>query len=278
MTEPSGLPQSILVSAMWSYAAAVLNPAEQLRRAAGPPQPHGNPPVAVPSPGLGPRFSTQHSEPELLEDAGDHGHLVEEFDEMAEVYDSYVRPFSTPIFSVALSVIAPILPREARVLDAGCGPGRQLKRMSRLVPDGEVVGLDLAAGMVEAARRSARAAGCDNTAFYQADVGLLPEAFGESFDLVYNCLAHHHFPEPTQAAAEALRCLRPGGTYAVIDPGPSWYINMAAPLARWADPGWVGFHTPAEFTEVLKGVGFARVAWYDLLPGFQLILGQRDHN
>ena len=86
-----------------------------------------------------------------------------------------MRPFSKPIFDEAARVMSQWLPRNARLLDAGCGPGRELKQMARLVPDGEVVGIDLAAGMVVSAHRAARAAGLDHCALYQSDVGELPK-------------------------------------------------------------------------------------------------------
>jgi ubiquinone/menaquinone biosynthesis C-methylase UbiE len=257
---------------MWSWSALVLEPA-RLARAAAPP-----PDLAPgPRPGLGPRFSLLQTVPRLLEQSTEHDHLVEEFDRISEVYDAYVRPFSTPIFREALRLLRPLLPPDARVLDAGCGPGRELKAVARLVPQGEVVGVDLAAGMVNSAWRAARAAGLDNTAFVQADVGELPEDFAGEFDLVYNCLAHHHYPEPAAAASGVLRCLRPGGAYAVIDPGPTWFAKVSAPLSRAADPGWVGFHTPEEFDALFTSAGFVDFRWLDLLPGFGIALGRAPH-
>jgi SAM-dependent methyltransferase len=258
-----------LVGAMWWWSALVLEPA-RARRAM-------SPPVLLspgPRPGLGPRFSRSLTAPRLLDEPTEHDHLVVEFDRISEVYDAYVRPFSTPIFAEALRVLRPLLPPDARVLDAGCGPGRELKAVARLVPQGEVVGVDLAAGMVGSAHRAARAAGLDNTAFVQADVGNLPDDFAGAFDLVYNCLAHHHYPEPAAAAAGVLKCLRPGGAYAVVDAGPAWMATLAAPLSRVADPGWVGFHTPDEFTSLLSGVGFVDAQWVDLLPGFGIALAR----
>jgi SAM-dependent methyltransferase len=174
-----------------------------------------------------------------------------------------------------VAVIEPWLAPGARLLDAGCGAGRELRRMARLVPDGEVVGVDLAAGMVNAAQRAARAAGLDHCAFFQADVGDLPEAFSGAFDLVYSSLAHHHYPDPEAATREVLRCLRPGGVYCVVDPGPSWFTTISAPFARRTDPGWIGFHTPAEFRRLLGDAGFARTGWRELLPGFGLAVGQK---
>jgi SAM-dependent methyltransferase len=263
---------------MWSYAASVLYPAQALRRAglAQPADPIGDLPLPLPDAGLGPRFSETHPLPVLLDAPTAHDQLVVEFDRMAEVYDAYVAPFSKPIFDEALEWLRRIVPTRARILDAGCGPGRELRRMARLVPRGEVVGIDLAAGMVQSAYQATHAQGLDNTAFFQADVGALPEVFDGQFDVVYCSLAHHHYPQPAAAATSVLRALRPGGIYCVVDPGPAWYTALSAPVARWADPGWIGFHTPDEFRALFAAAGFVRSAWLDLLPGFGLAIGQKS--
>ena len=268
---------SVLVSAMWWYAATVLSPAQHLKRLGLfiPASPLGELPRDVPRPGLGPRFSREHPRPVFLKGPARHRHLVEEFDHMADVYAEFVQPFSRPIFEEALEAMTPYLRPDSRVLDAGCGPGREMQQVARLVPQGEVIGIDLSAGMVRAAHAAVRARGLSNCALFQADVGELPERFSGQFDLVYSCLAHHHYPEPGAAAAALFRCLRPGGVYCVCDPGPAWFTAMSAPLARWADPGWIGFHTPEQFCDLFLRAGFARAAWLEILPGFGLAVGQR---
>jgi SAM-dependent methyltransferase len=275
---PAQIAEAHLVSALWWYSATVLYPARELRRhgvrIVGPPV--GEPPTGLPRRGLGPHFSVRHTAPVMLDEPAKNGHLVEEFDRLAWLYETLVRPFSTPIFDEALEVIRGYLSPDSRVLDVGCGPGRELRRIASFVPRGEVVGIDLAAGMVTAAHASTRRRGLDNCALFQADVGDLPRAFTRKFDVVYNCLAHHHFPDPTAAAANVLRCLRPGGVYCVIDPGPAWFNRLSAPLGRLADPGWIGWKTPDEFRALLAGAGFARVCWFPLLPGFGLAVGQKE--
>ena len=67
----------------------------------------------------------------------------------------------------------------------------------------------------------------------------------------------------------------PGGLYAVIDAGPEWYAKLSSPLAAWADPGWIGFHTPEEFRELFTTAGFQRACWIDLLPGSGVALGRK---
>ena len=255
----------------------MLYPAKALRRSGirvvGPPV--GEEPAGLPRPGLGRHFSKSRPRPVLLEEPSENRHLVEEFDELAEFYEVLVRPFSTPIFDEALAVIRRYLAPDSRVMDAGCGPGRELRRVAALVPGGEAVGIDLAAGMVKVAHPSALARGLDNCAFFQADVSSLPRGFRGRFDVVYSCLAHHHYPDPHAAAEGVLRCLRPGGVYCVIDPGPAWFNALSAPLGWLADPGWIGWKRPEEFRALLEGAGFARTCWIPLLPGFGLATGQR---
>jgi ubiquinone/menaquinone biosynthesis C-methylase UbiE len=266
----------MLVGAMWSYAANVLYPAQALRRA-GLLQRSvvGEIPVRAHANGSGPLFSRLYPRPVLMGRPTEHDHLVEEFDRMAEVYDAFVMPFSTPIFDEAMHELQPLLSSDARVLDAGCGAGAELQRVARLVPAGEVVGLDLSAAMVNSAWRAARAHGLDNCAFFQADVGRLPVDFEGAFDVVYSSLAHHHYPDPPAAAREICRALRPGGIYCVVDPGPEWFNRLSAPLAKWADPGWIGFHTPDQFRRLFGEAGFVRTGSVELLPGFNVCFGQK---
>jgi SAM-dependent methyltransferase len=274
---PQQIPEAALVGALWWYSASVLYPAKVLRRTGANVvgSAVGETPEGLPLPGSGPYFSKHGPELVMLSAPNRNYHLVEDFDRLAQTYEVLVRPFSTPIFDEALQVIRGYLASDSRVLDAACGPGRELRRVATLVPRGEVVGVDLAAGMVKTAHAAARSRGLDNAAFRQADAGDLPNEFTDRFDLVYSSLAHHHFPDPDAAAASVLRCLRPGGVYCVIDPGPAWFNRLSAPLGRLADPGWIGWKTPEEFRTMLERAGFARACWIPLLPGFGLAVGQK---
>jgi ubiquinone/menaquinone biosynthesis C-methylase UbiE len=268
-----------LVGALWWYAATILYPSQLLKRrgvqVVG--DVVGTTPSDLPRPGAGRRFSVGHSEPVLMDSASQNAHLVEDFDRLAVWYDTLVRPFSAPVFDEALRVIAGYLAPDSRVLDLGCGPGRELRRVTALVPEGEVVGADLAPGMLRSAHAAARRHEIANCAFFQADAGRLPTVFDGAFDLVYSSLAHHHFPDPDAAARSALRCLRPGGVYCIVDPGPRWFTTLSAPLGRLADPGWIGWHTPEEVRMLLMRAGFATACWMPLLPGLGLAAGQKPH-
>jgi SAM-dependent methyltransferase len=273
---PGQIPEAVLVGALWSYAAGVLYPARMLKQAGVPivGGPVGDLPLRRPQSGLGRYFTERYPAPVMMTERNPNAGLVDDFDQLAVFYEPLVRPFSKPIFDEALAVIRGYLADDSRVLDIGCGPGFELRSVAELVPRGEVVGVDLAAGMVETAHAGSRSRGLDNCAFIQADAGELPDEFTGRFDLVYSCLAHHHFPDSAAAAANALRCLRPAGVYCIVDPGPAWFNRVSAPLCRVGDPGWIGWKTPDEFRALLDGAGFARTCWIPLLPGFGLAVGQ----
>ncbi len=274
--QASPFAQGVLVQMMHAYSAYVFSPyriAKELGLVT--PNISGQPPKPNPRKGLGKYFSQHYKRPLMMTQASQHDHLVEEFDRMGEIYDAYVRPFSTPLMDEAVHALEPYIDRRFRIMDAGCGCGREVCRMSRLVPEGEVVGIDLAAGMVNAAQRAAHAKGFDNTAFVQSDVGQLPTEFNGKFDMVYSSLAHHHYPNPGAATQAIFNCLRPGGIYAVIDAGPEWFVKSSSPIAAWSDPGWIGFHTPKQFTDLFSNAGFEQCGWIGLVPGFGIAIAQK---
>jgi len=258
---------AVLVGAMWWYAAVVLRPARALGWRASP---RGDPLAPVGRRGLGPRFSL----PTARIDAPRDLPRTDDFSDVAGVYERYVRPFSEPVFAAALEHLGPYLPADARVLDLGCGPGAELREALRRVPAGEVVGVDIAAGMVRVARERLAARGIANARIVHADAGDRPRVFDGAFDLAYSCFAHHHFPDPLAATRSALAALRPGGVYCVIDVGEPWFTRLATPLARWADPGWVSFSTPDRLCALLRAGGAMRTTWVPLAPGLGMAIGQ----
>ncbi|MDX2169761.1 MAG: methyltransferase domain-containing protein [Deltaproteobacteria bacterium] len=266
----TALPASVLLGQMWWYAASVLYPAQALRRL-GRYRPGAigtlPPPIAG---GQGVRFSRAVTAPCLLADATEVDASIRYFDTIATVYDIYLQAFTRPIYEEAAHILRPLLPRDARVLDAGCGPGTETLLLTRLVPEGEVVGIDLAAGMVQTAFDSARRRGVRNVAFYQADVARLPDEFAAGFDAVFSFGAFHHYPDPAAAVREMRRVLIPGGRACVVDPGPAWFKAISSPWAKWADPGWVGFYTGEEMRAFFTDAGFASFYWREVLPGFGL--------
>lgn len=265
-----------LISSMWSYAAGVLYPSVALKEVGlyhparigvRPPQPA--------TPGLGPHYSRSNPFPVLLEGRPERYELVEEFDNISRDYERFVKPYSAPIFEETLKVMRQYLTPASRVLDTSCGPGTEATTLATLVPEGEMVAADLAAEMVQTTFEQARRAGIGNMAFFQADVGRLPDHFEGMFDATFCSLAFHHYPDPASAVSEKYRVLRPGGYAFVADPGPEWFKHISTWMAAWADPGWIGFHNGEEFQARFRAAGFSQYYWEELLPGIGLVVAMK---
>jgi len=162
-----------------------------------------------------------------------------------------------------------------RCLDVGCGGGDLSLDLARLVgPRGSVVGIDLDAVKIAAARAEAVAAGVPNVAFEVADVtaGALPRP---GFDLVYVRFVLTHLRDPQGAVERLGGLLLPGGQLLVeeidfsgsFSHPPSWayaaYVDLyqRAARARGVDPD-IGPRLPG----LLEAAGLASVAMHVVQP------------
>ncbi len=101
------------------------------------------------------------------------------------------------------------------VLDLGCGTGYFCAPLQARYPGARYLGLDIAAGMVEYARRRCPA----DTGWLVADAEALPLA-SDSIDLVFSSLAVQWCARPEHLVAELARVLRPGGLCVFTSLGP----------------------------------------------------------
>jgi ubiquinone/menaquinone biosynthesis C-methylase UbiE len=100
--------------------------------------------------------------------------------------------------------------RAGRVLEIGPGPGFIAIEIARLLPEVQVVGLDLSKTMIDIATANAREHGVsDRVDFREGDASDMP--FGEaSFDFVISSGSLHHWEEPARIFREVHRVLKPG--------------------------------------------------------------------
>jgi S-adenosylmethionine-diacylgycerolhomoserine-N-methlytransferase len=115
-----------------------------------------------------------------------------------------------------LDHVATAQPRPARILEIGCGTGRNLAALARRFPDAQLAGVDLSGSMLAIARRK--------TAGFGPRVTLLQRAYGPAldtpggYDLVLCSYALTMFnPGFEQAIAAACRDLSPSGCFALVD-------------------------------------------------------------
>jgi len=183
----------------------------------------------------------------------------------------------------------------ARVLDVATGRGAVLLPAAQCVgPGGHVVGIDLAAAMVEEAAAAADTQGLTNVTLRKLDAERLDFA-DASFDAVTCAFAVFLFPAQDAALREMARVCKPGGRL-----GLSIFGRTPPPF----DPGWsiLGHQasaygvsvrlpqrvalTPGELTSLLGQAGFQEIAIHDEITdavyeteedwwAFQLTLGTR---
>jgi SAM-dependent methyltransferase len=103
-----------------------------------------------------------------------------------------------------------------RCLDLGCGGGQVSLMLARRVGDGgQVVGLDLDAVKIDAARADAAAAGQGNFEFRCGEIDSWSEV--AAYDVVYARFIFSHLRNPTQALERVASALKPGGVVVAED-------------------------------------------------------------
>jgi len=144
-----------------------------------------------------------------------------------------------------------------RALDVATGGGHTARRLSE--GGAWTVAGDLTLRMLQAARASLCAQGCDDVAFVQLDAEDLPFAAGQ-FDIVTCRTAPHHFPDVARFVREMARVARPGGVVGVVDqltpgdPRAARYINA---FERLRDPSHLWSYNRAEWEGFFSGAGLA---------------------
>jgi ubiquinone/menaquinone biosynthesis C-methylase UbiE len=123
-----------------------------------------------------------------------------------------------------------------RILDLACGPGSLSRRLAaQVAPDGELVGVDLAPGMIELARST----GIPNARFEVMDIERL-EFADATFDAAVCGHGLQFAPDVSRALREARRVLKAGGCLAASVPisavKDSVWSLLDGVIDRWLPP------------------------------------------
>jgi arsenite methyltransferase len=164
-----------------------------------------------------------------------------------------------------LPITAPVLPLMAlkpddRVLDIGCGSGWLCRRFARLVPEGRVVGIDIAPEMVRRARASGREYAHLN--FMEAPADRIPCDSG-CFSKIISVESAYYWPDPAASIREMFRVLTEGGNswilinyYRENPHAHQWGAILAVPTHLLSADDWMSFYREAGFVDV----------WYRQIP------------
>jgi malonyl-CoA O-methyltransferase len=148
-----------------------------------------------------------------------------------------------------------------RILDAGCGDGDGARRLAALYPQAQVLGLDFAYPMLQAARGRGpwlrRVLRRERAAYVCADLAAVPLP-AASVDLAWSSLALHCAAEPLPVFKEVLRVLKVGGLLMFSCYGPDTLQELRRAFAAHDGAAHVhGFADMHDLGDMLAACGYA---------------------
>jgi SAM-dependent methyltransferase len=150
-----------------------------------------------------------------------------------------------------------------KVLDLGCGDGTTALPEARLGAD--VLGVDIAANLVEAGAARAKSEGLANCKFQEGDATDLRDLKDHSFDLTVSIFGAMFAPKPFDVAKEMVRVTRPGGRIVMgnwIPNDPTLVAQILKISATYSPPPPEGFVSPMTWgveSNVIERFGAAGV-------------------
>ena len=182
------------------------------------------------------------------------------YDLIAHLYDEPGRNYKAD-FNLITFLKQNALPG-LRILDMGCGTGKQLTADHCKFSGLRMVGVDVFHGMLLQAQKR-----CNEIIWIQGDNTNLPFRI-TSFDYITNQFSYHHVYQKDRLITETYRILKPGGRFVITNLDP------------WSMADWIVYqYFPASWERDLS----------DFLPvdelvtrmekiGFRNIQVKRDHN
>ena len=150
-----------------------------------------------------------------------------------------------------------------KVLDLGCGDGTTALPEAKLGAD--VLGVDVAANLVEAGNRRAAEQGVTNLKFQEGDASNLEQLPDNAFDLVVSIFGAMFAPKPFEVAKEMVRVARPGGRIVMgnwIPNDPTLVAQLLKISSNYTPPPPEGFASPMTWgveSNVIERFGAAGV-------------------
>ena len=178
-----------------------------------------------------------------------------DYDRYAHLFDDRHRHYAVDANLVTF-VAECRAPDAIRVLDVGCGTGKQLATNRTRFPRLTMIGVDRSFNMLAIARRRDA-----SVSWVHGDAQALPLASG-SVDYATNQYSYPHTPDKAALLREVFRVLRPGGRFVLqnVDPWSmrDWITYQFFPEAWTVD---LRDFLPSEsLTTMMRDVGFGSVS------------------
>ena len=135
--------------------------------------------------------------------------------------------------------------KDLEVLDLGCGDGTTAIPEAKL--GANVLGVDIAANLVEAGNNRAKAAGLTNCIFQEGDASDLNGLRDQSFDLLVTIFGAMFAPRPFDVAKEMVRVTKKGGRIVMgnwIPGDPTLVAQILNISSAYTPPPPEGFISP----------------------------------
>lgn len=147
------------------------------------------------------------------------------FDRAAQGYEQHARVQPAIARHLAALIRTRALPRQARILEIGCGTGLLTQALAPHYPMARWLLTDLSPTMLEQARRKLPPGGHNQCRVMDGEHPAFPPS-QPRFDLICSSMALQWFRHPAEGLARLARWLAPGGMLAVAVP-------TTGSLAEW---------------------------------------------
>ncbi len=167
----------------------------------------------------------------------------------------------------------------SRILDWGCGIGKSTYPFALEYPDAEVYGVDIAAPCLKLAYLRTNQERGLHIKYSQQNIEQLDYP-DNHFDLIHGTFMPHEFP-PTavkKATAEALRILKPGGLFVILDfhnpPGGAFGEFILYGHSRRNNEVFMRSFNETDYLKLQKELGFSQAEMLPFDDGTGLITNQ----
>lgn len=150
------------------------------------------------------------------------------WEKMAPRYDAQSARYMDTAYPLTIAAAKRAISPDDTVIDIGCGTG--IVTLAIASSTAHIVGVDIAAAMIDVAKQKAEDQGITNVAFHIGDTTDQPSL---GFDVVLLCNLLHYVTDPAAQLQEAYRLLKPGGTLISVTDCLGEPAGLGVALLRW---------------------------------------------